>query len=146
MLSKLWRERNPHTLLVGKCFCAVIIEYSIEIPVKIKNRTTIWPSYPTSVYLIQRKCTQFWKDTYTPIYSLQGFPGGSVVKKQPANSGDVQETQVQPLEWEDPLEKEMATHSSILAWEIPWREKSGCLQSMGSQKSQMWLSNAATIK
>ena len=36
--------------------------------------------------------------------------------------------------WEDPLEKEMATHSSILAWKIPWREEPGGLQSMGSQR------------
>ena len=39
--------------------------------------------------------------------------------------------------WEDPLEKEMATHSSILAWEIPWAEKAGGLQSMGSQESDI---------
>ena len=46
----------------------------------------------------------------------------------------VQETQVQSLGGEDLLEKEMATHSSIHAWKIPWREKPGGLQSMGSQK------------
>ena len=51
------------------------------------------------------------------------------------------ETRVQSLGWEDPLEKEMATHSSILAWEIPWTEKLGGLQSMGSQKSQTQFSN-----
>ena len=43
------------------------------------------------------------------------------------------ETQVQSLSWDDPLEKEMATHSSILAWKIPWMEQPGGLQSMGSQ-------------
>ena len=41
--------------------------------------------------------------------------------------------QVQSLRWEDPLEKEMATHSSILAWRIPWTEEPGGLQSIGSQ-------------
>ena len=41
---------------------------------------------------------------------------------------------IQSLDWEDPLEKEMATHSSILAWRIPWTEKPGGLQSMGSQR------------
>ena len=46
----------------------------------------------------------------------------------------MQETQVQSLGWEDPLEKEMATHSSILAWEISWIEEPGGLQSMGSQR------------
>ena len=46
----------------------------------------------------------------------------------------MQETQVRSLGWEDPLEKEMATHSSILAWRIPWTENPGGLQSMGSQR------------
>ena len=46
----------------------------------------------------------------------------------------VQETQVQSLSWEDALEKEMAIHSSILAWRIPWTEESGRLQSTGSQR------------
>ena len=46
----------------------------------------------------------------------------------------MQEMQVQSLGQEDPLEKEMATHSSILAWEIPWTEEPGGLQSMGLQK------------
>ena len=44
------------------------------------------------------------------------------------------ETQVRFLGWEDPLEKEMATHSSNLAWKIPWTQKLGRLQSMGSQR------------
>ena len=46
----------------------------------------------------------------------------------------MRETQVQSLGGEDPLEKEMATHSSILVWKIPWTEKLGRLQSMGSQR------------
>ena len=46
----------------------------------------------------------------------------------------MRETRVRSLGWEDPLEKEMVTHSSILAWKIPWTEKSGRLQSMGSQR------------
>ena len=45
----------------------------------------------------------------------------------------MQETRVLSLGWEDPLEKEMATHSSILAWKISWTEEPGGLQSMGSQ-------------
>ena len=49
----------------------------------------------------------------------------------------MQETTVRSLGWEDPLEKEMATHSSILAWEIPWTEEPGGLQSMGSQELDM---------
>ena len=46
----------------------------------------------------------------------------------------VQEAWVQSLDWEEPLEKGMATHCSILAWRIPWTEKSGGPQSMGSQR------------
>jgi len=49
----------------------------------------------------------------------------------------MQETQVQTLGGEDPLEKERAPHSSILAWEIPWTEEPGELQSMGSQESDV---------
>ena len=46
----------------------------------------------------------------------------------------VRETQIQSLGWEDPLEKGKATHSRILAWEMPWPEESGRLQSMGSKR------------
>ena len=46
----------------------------------------------------------------------------------------MQETQVQSLGWEDPLEKDMATHSSTLAWKTPWTEEPGELQSIGSQR------------
>ena len=53
-----------------------------------------------------------------------------MVKRLPA----VWETQVRSLGWEDPLEKEMATHSSTLAWKIPWTEEPSRLQSMGSQR------------
>ena len=49
----------------------------------------------------------------------------------------MQDTGVQFLGWEDPLEKEMTNHSSILAWRIPWTEEPGRLQSMGSQESDM---------
>ena len=53
----------------------------------------------------------------------------------------MQETQVESLGQKDPLEKKMATHSSILAGEIPWTEEPGGLQTMGSQKSGTLLSN-----
>ena len=56
-----------------------------------------------------------------------------LVKNLPANAGDERETGPIPGS-EDPLEKEMATHSSILAWKIPWTEEPGVLQSMGSQR------------
>ena len=56
-----------------------------------------------------------------------------VVKNLPANAGDIRNA-VWSLGWEDALEEGMATHSSILAWRIPWTEEPGRLQSMGSQK------------
>ena len=57
-----------------------------------------------------------------------GFPGGSAVKNPLA----IQETRVRSLGREDPLEEGIATHSSILAWRIPWTEEPGSLQSIGS--------------
>ena len=67
---------------------------------------------------------------FTMEYNL-GFTGASMVKK----------TQVLSLGQEDSREKEMATHSSILGWEIPWTEEPGGLQSTGSKKSQTGLGN-----
>ena len=68
---------------------------------------------------------------------MKGFLGGSVVKK---------ELQVQSLVWKDPLEEDMATHSSILAWRIPRIEESGRLQSIGSQRVwHDWSSWACTM-
>ena len=63
-------------------------------------------------------------------YDSLGFPDDSDSKESPA----MQETWVQSLGREDPLEKGMATHSSILAWRIPWTEEPGGLQSIGSQR------------
>ena len=68
--------------------------------------------------------------TYYVIWAMLGFPGGSEVKASACNGGDLSST----LGREDPLEKEMATHSSILAWRIPWTEDPDRLQSMGSQR------------
>ena len=64
--------------------------------------------------------------------SKRSFLVAQTVKHLPT----MRETQVWSLGWEDPLEKEMATHSSTLAWKIPWTEEPGRLQSMGSQRVQ----------
>ena len=71
---------------------------------------------------------------FSSLCAIPGFPGGWAVKNPPANAGDAGS--------KDPLEKEMATHSSILIWEIPWTEEPGVLQSIGLQKSRTWLSNS----
>ena len=62
--------------------------------------------------------------------------GGSEVKASASNTGDLGSIPGlgKSMGWEDPLEKEMSTHSSILAWRIPWTEEPGGLQSMGSQR------------
>ena len=60
-----------------------------------------------------------------------------MVKNLPA----MQETWVRSLGWEDPLEKGMATYSSVLAWKIPWTEEPGGPQSMGSQRDGLQLGN-----
>ena len=77
--------------------------------------------------LISHSCIFFGEIT-KPLH--MGFPGGQMVKNLPA----MQETWVWSLGWEDPLEKGMATHSSILAWRISWTEEPGGLQSMGSHR------------
>ena len=62
------------------------------------------------------------------------IPRTSLVAQMVKHLPTMQETWVQSLGWEDPLEKERATHSSTLAWEIPWMEDPGRLQSMGLQR------------
>ena len=71
-------------------------------------------------------------ETLSGVYTNlpMGFPGSSVGKEFPAMQG----TQVRSLGGEDPLEKEMATHSGVLAWRIPWTEKPVGLQCMGPQR------------
>ena len=65
----------------------------------------------------------------------------SLVAQMVKNLPAMQETLIRSLGWEDPLEKEMATHSSLLAWRFPWTEEPGRLLSMGVSKSRTRLSN-----
>ena len=67
------------------------------------------------------------------LKAISGFPGGSAINNRPAVQ-ELQKMQVRYLGQEDHLEKGMATHSSILAWKIPWTEEPSRLQSMGLQK------------
>ena len=73
-----------------------------------------------------------WRRDRLPTPVFMGFPGGSDGKESAR-----QETWVQFLGWEDPLEEGMATHSSILAWRIPWTEEPGGPQSRGCKESDM---------
>ena len=91
------------------------------------------PAYTTAIQL------SFFNDKKIPFYMdhyrLGGFPGGSVVKNPPAKAGDAgDDPWFRSPSREDPL-KEKATHSSILAWEIPWTEEPGELRSTGLQSN-----------
>ena len=68
--------------------------------------------------------------TTSTTWETSVYPGGSDGK----NPSAMQETQVRPLDWDDSLKKEMVTHSSILAWRVPWTLEPGGLQSMGVQR------------
>ena len=80
-----------------------------------------------------RECPGYFISKYTgDTSSIRGFPGGSAVKNPPTMQ-EMQETRVRSLGQEDPLEEGTASHSSILAWRIPWKEEPGAPQSIGSQ-------------
>ena len=105
-------------------------------------------------YLPQNAGNSTWSGIQVPFHFViltrirfmylwtRGFPGGSVIKNLPANAGDTTDAG-SILGSEDPLEKEMAAHSGILAWEISWTEEPDQLQSMVSQESDKnyWLKN-----
>ena len=80
----------------------------------------------------------------TPWTVDWGFPGSSVVKNLPAVQ-ETEETWVQTLGWKDPLEEEMATHCSVLAWEIPWTEEPRRLRFIGLQRVGHNWSNLARM-
>ena len=69
------------------------------------------------------------------MYKVRNRKGASLLAQTVKNLPAMQDTWVQSVGWEDPLEKGMTTHSSILAWRIPWTEEPGGLQSMGSQRA-----------
>ena len=85
-----------------------------------------------SYILFQRKKKTY--NIYPCIYMHTHSVWASLVAQMVKHLSAMPETQVQSLGWEDPLEKEMAAHSSILAWKIPWTVEPGRLLSMGSQR------------
>ena len=103
------------------------------------QKTKIMASSPITSWQIDGETmeteTLFWGASKSLYF------GTSLVAQMVKHLPEVQETQVRSLGWEDPLEKEMATHSSILAWKIPWTEEPGRLQSLGLQKSRTQLSD-----
>ena len=101
-----------------------------------EKNINLWEDIKLESFCIAKKQSTEWKvnlqngKKYLQIMYLKGVPVAQTVKNLPAT----QETRVRFLGWEDPPEEGMATHSSILAWRIPWTEEPGGLQSMGSQR------------
>ena len=109
---------------VGKWCVQTALQCSSE---QLQHTNSSQPDTNTSAYCGSRVVLHVLTGTTSRIWASQV---ALVVKNPPA----MQETWVQSLGWEDPLEKGMATHSSILAWRIPWTEEPGGLQSMGLQR------------
>ena len=118
-------DSSPPDSSVHGIFQARILEWE-AIPF---SRWSFQPSDLTHVSCIAGRFFTRWAIGEAPLPLGRDFPSGSVVKNPPSNTGNVHST----LGWEDPLEKRMATHSSILAWNIPWTEEPSRLHSMGSQ-------------
>ena len=91
-----------------------------------------------SNFYLTHSLQKFHKTIY-PLY------GASLVAQTVKNLPAMQETQVRSLSWDDPLEKGMATHSSILAWKIPWTEKPGQATAHGVAKNQTQLKRLTTF-
>ena len=83
-------------------------------------------------YLATSSRTRVPRATSGDIVGSSPHPWASLVAQTVKNLLAIQKTRVQSLGWEDPLEKGMATHSSVFAWRIPWTEEAGGLQSLGS--------------
>ena len=94
--------------------------------------TRLKPSFPRAELSALWNRTIFWLNDLKPFSMILW---ASLVAQRLKRLPGIRETRVQSLGREDPLEKEMATHSSILAWRIPWREEPGRLQSMGRKES-----------
>ena len=133
------KDCSPPGCSVHEILQARILEW-VAMP---SSRGSSWPNDWTHVSCISCIADRFFTtepprcSTCTLLYTKLGFPSGSAVENLPA----MQETWVESLGWEDFLEREMNTHCSILAWEIPWTKEPGRLQLKGLKKSWTWLSD-----
>ena len=111
---------------VSKCLWHL---YTAQAALTAFTARQTFPNEPPSLCRAESQANRMMEITSSQLGG-KGFPGASVVKNLPANAGDLGLI----LRLGNPLEEEMVTHSSILAWEIPWTEKPGGLQSMGLQR------------
>ena len=133
-------RRQPKYLLVSECLNKMQYIHAMKYNSGRRNHTIDKTQHlnPQRQSWIKeaglKKFHTVWSCLYGTLKDksivMDGLPSGSVVKNLPA----VQETQVQSLGQEDPLEEGTATHSSVAAWWIPWSEEPGRLQSVGSQR------------
>ena len=119
----------------------------VESSLEITSQPSVQVQYRTSCLRTSSLVTSWLLEcssTFPDSTGLRTTPNDSAGEESICNAGDTGETRVWRLFQEDPLEEEMATHSSILAWKISWTEEPSGLQSMGSQ-SQTWLSTHTEV-
>ena len=132
----MWSQRVKRDLATGQqqslfCFWYHFLTFGNKLLLMSKSRNSL------SLYPFISSLTQicFWENICTlKYYILTSSGSSSLVTQMVKHLPTMWETQVWSLGWEDPLEKEMATHSSTLAWKIPWMEECCGLQYMGSQR------------
>ena len=125
----LWKRIPLFSVsFITEKFCYLI---RFETWISLENVSSLVPSQ------VKPFCTFTPKD-HDSLVSITSYLSSIFVAQKVKCLPSMQETQVWSLGWEDPLEKEMATHSSTLAWKIPWTEEPSRLQSMGSQSGHDW--------
>ena len=128
MLQKQAKKLHIYRSLLNLTFTDNMQAAEISVLLEKLSREKLW-SFP----FFEKQRSHYVNFTALVLCNLTKLTIAQLVKNLPA----MQETWVRPLGSEDPLDKEMATHSSILAWRIPWTEEPGTLQSMGLQESDM---------
>ena len=125
---------NNYTSFCQSVVCQTCLRVVLLIP------KTPWNPQDQNYFCSNSKKLFIWLTVLSFIFMWMN-QGDSLVAQRLKHLSPMWETRVRPLGWEDPLEKEMVTHSSILAWRIPWTEEPGRLQSTGSQRvrhSRQW--------
>ena len=115
---------------------SIVISASAVLPINIQDLFRL--ELTSLISLLSKEFSRVFSNTTVQKHQFFGAQlsllGASLVAQRLKRRPGMRETWVRSLGWEDPLEKEMATHSSTLAWRIPWRKEPGRLQSMGLQR------------
>ena len=127
----LWGAKGPGDQVLLELCLLWASKTQGTVQVDCFNKPTLLRHNLLTIKFIHLKCSIHFDEC---IHPYTDFPSGSVVKESAYNAGDAQKTWFWSLGHEDPLEKEMATHSSVLAWRIPWTEEPDKLQSTRSQR------------